>query len=267
LQKEECLIYLKENHKKISHARACKLLDFSRSKKYYKKKMPLKDEQIRELIFSVMKTSRKGRNKIIPMVQKTRPDISSSRIRRVYENSGLSLYKRPRKRIKNQDEKPLQIPLAPMREIAIDFMSDCLQDGRRVRVLNVIDHYNRKCLGVFIDYSFPAIKVIEALNRIIDLFGIPAAIRTDNGPEFTSKRFRIWTHLKGIEHIRIQPGKPAQNGIIERFNRTYREDILDANLFNDILSMREISEAWVDEYNSERPHQSLKNCTPNAYAA
>jgi putative transposase len=154
-----------------------------------------------------------------------------------------------------------------MKEIAIDFMSDCLEDGRRIRTMNVIDHYNRKCLGIFIDFSLPAIKVIESLERIIELYGKPLAIRTDNGPEFTSKRFRIWMHLKGIEHIRIQPGKPAQNGIMERFNRTFREDILDAHLLHSMEYAKSITETWINEYNGERPHQALKYATPNSYAA
>jgi len=229
--------------------------------------MPAKDDEIREIILFVLKSSRKGRNKIIRLVKRLRPDLSASRIRRVYENTGLSLYKRPSSRIKNQKAQPLHIPLEPMTEIAIHFMSDCLEDGRRIRTMNVIDHYNRKCLGIFIDFSLPAIKVIEALERVFEIYGKPLAIRTDNGPEFTSKRFRIWILLKGIEHIIKQPGKPAQNGIMERFNRTYREDVLDAPLLHNIDHAKSITEAWINEYNGERPHQALKYATPNSYAA
>ncbi len=99
------------------------------------------------------------------------------------------------------------------------------------------------------------------------MYGTPKAIRTDNGPEFTSKRFHLWMHLKGVKHIRIQPGKPAQNGIIERFNRTYREDILDAELFENLEHARQISYDWLADYNANRPHQSLGYSTPNTYAA
>jgi len=219
------------------------------------------------LILAVLKSSRKGRNKIIRMVKRLDPGLSASRIRRVYQKSGMSLPHKPRKRMNKIEAKPLNIPLAPMTEIAMDFMSDCLEDGRRIRTLNIIDQYNRLCLGIFIDFSFPSVKVIECLERVFSIFGIPKSIRTDNGPEFTSKRFRLWLHMKGIEHIRIQPGKPAQNGIIERFNRTYREDILDSNLIFNLDQLRIITSDWIKEYNEERPHQSLKYATPKSYAA
>lgn len=229
--------------------------------------MPIKDQHIQLLILSVLKSSRKGRNKIIRMVKRLDPRLTASRIRRVYEQSGMSLPHKPRKRLNQIESKPLNIPLTPMTEIAMDFMSDCLEDGRRIRTLNIIDQYNRMCLGIFIDFSMPSVKVIECLERVFSIYGKPKCIRTDNGPEFISKRFRVWLHERGIEHIRIQPGKPAQNGIIERFNRTYREDILDSNLIFNLEQLRTITADWIKEYNEERPHQSLKYETPNSYAA
>ena len=155
------------------------------------KKMPLKDEYIQSLILSVMKLSRKGRNKIITMVKRIDPKLSASRIRRVYEQSGMSLPHKSKKRLNKVASKPLNIPLSPMNVIAMDFMSDCLEDGRRIRTLNIVDHYNRMCLGIFIDFSLPSVKVIECLERVFAVYGTPKSIRTDNGPEFTSKRFRI----------------------------------------------------------------------------
>lgn len=261
------MAYLREHHQKISHSRACKLLSISRTHKYYEKKMPEKDQQVLLLILSVLKASRKGRNKIIRMVKRLNPEISASRIRRVYENSGLSLPKHTSKRLNKHEPRPLNIPLSPMKEVAMDFMSDSLEDGRRIRTLNIIDHYNRMCLGIFVELSMPSSKVIECLERVFDLYGIPKVIRTDNGPEFTSKRFRIWLHLKGIEHIRIEPGKPAQNAIIERFNRTFREEVLDSNLLYNLEQTRDMASQWAKEYNEDRPHQSLGYTTPKSYAA
>lgn len=229
--------------------------------------MPIKDQQILLLILAVLKSSRKGRNKIIRMVKRLNPELTASRIRRVYEQGGMSLPHKPRKRLNQIEAKPLNIPLAPMTEIAIDFMSDSLEDGRRIRTLNIIDQYNRMCLGIFIDFSFPSVKVIECLERVFSIYGIPKSIRTDNGPEFISKRFRIWLEAWGIKHIRIQPGKPAQNAIIERFNRTFREDILDSNLIFNLNQLRTMTAEWIKDYNEERPHQSLKYATPKSYAA
>jgi putative transposase len=139
----------------------------------------------------------------------------------------------------------------------MDFMSDALVDGRRIRTLNIVDHFNRHCKGIKVAINIPSRVVIEFLEQRIDLYGKPEKIRTDNGPEFRSKLFQKWLYNKKIEWSRIQKGKPQQNAIIERFNKTYREDVLDSNLFRCVTSANEISQAWVDEYNNERPHQSL----------
>jgi len=254
-------------HNKISHSQACRIINCTRSKTYYEKKMPTKDAIIKQAIDQVIGTSRKGRIKVIKLVQKQHPEIGSSRIRRVYENSGLALSKRLRRRIKDNPANPIEIPLASNEEWAMDFMSDALFDGRKIRTLNIVDHFNRKCLDIKINLSIPARIVIQTLEQIIEQQGKPKKIRTDNGPEFRSKLFQKWLFNNNIEWSRIQKGKPQQNAIIERFNKTYREDVLDANIFNDIAYAIEITKAWIHEYNNERPHQSLNYKTPSEYAA
>lgn len=229
--------------------------------------MPEKDIFIKQAIDKVIGTSRKGRIKVINLVQKTHPEIGSSRIRRVYERSGLSLSKKLRRRIKDNPANPIEIPFTSNQEWAIDFMSDALFDGRKIRTLNVIDHFNRKCLGIRIGFNMPARLVIQAIEQIIDLNGKPKRIRTDNGPEFRSKLFQKWLFNNDIAWSRIQKGKPQQNAIVERFNKTYREDVLDANIFMNIAQANEITQTWVNDYNNERPHQSLKYQTPSNYAA
>jgi len=229
--------------------------------------MPEKDIFIKQAIDKVLGTSRKGRIKVINLVQKTHPKIGSSRIRRVYERSGLSLSKKLRRRIKDNPANPIEIPFTSNQEWAMDFMSDALFDGRKIRTLNVIDHFNRKCLGIRIGFNMPARLVIQAIEQIIDLNGKPKRIRTDNGPEFRSKLFQKWLFNNDIAWSRIQKGKPQQNAIVERFNKTYREDVLDANIFMNIAQANEITQTWVNDYNNERPHQSLKYQTPSNYAA
>lgn len=229
--------------------------------------MPAKDVIIKQAIEQVIGISRKGRTKVIKLVQKTYPAIGASRIRRVYERSGLALSKRLKRRLKDNPANPIEIPFAPNEEWAIDFMSDALFDGRKIRTLNMIDHFNRKCLGIKIGFNLPTRLVIQALNQTIELHGKPKRIRTDNGPEFRSKLFQKWLSNNNIAWSRIQKGKPQQNAIIERFNKTYREDVLDANIFKDITHANEITQAWVNDYNYERPHQSLNNKTPSDYAA
>lgn len=243
------------------------MINCTRTKAYYQKKMPLKDIQIKQAIDQVLGNSRKGRTKVIKLVQKRYPQIGSSRIRRVYERSGLALSKRLRRRIKDNPANPIEMPFTSNEEWAIDFMSDALADGRKIRTLNVIDHFNRKCIGIKLGFNLPARVVIKVMEQIIEMHGKPKRIRTDNGPEFRSKLFQKWLEKNGISWSRIQKGKPQQNAIIERFNKTFREDVLDANIFNNIAHAEEITRAWIDEYNNERPHQSLNYQTPSNYAA
>lgn len=258
--------YVREHHK-VSHARACKVIGISRKNKYYKKVMPEKDAKIKELIEQAMGVSRKGRIKITRIIQKKHPHVGASKIRRVYEREGFSLYKRLRPRIKDNPANPIVIPDAPNVEWAIDFMSDALVNGKKIRTLNVVDHYNRKCLSIAISTSFPARKVVQIMSRLIVEYGRPQRIRTDNGTEFRSKLFQKWLQDHGIEWSKIQKGKPQQNAIVERFNKTYREDVLDAHLFSTIESARSLTEQWIYDYNNERPHQALNYATPNSYAA
>ena len=229
--------------------------------------MPVKDAHLKDIISRVIGSTRKGREKIIRAVRKKYPEISRSKIRRVYEKEGFSLQKKLKKRVKNNIANPVNIPLSANQEWAMDFMSDSLVDGRKFRTLNVVDHFNRRCLGIKINYSLPSRLVIQKLEQLIEVHGKPERIRTDNGPEFTSRLFQCWLKKKSIAWSAIQKGKPQQNAIVERFNRTFREDILDAHLFETISQAETLTQAWIEEYNNERPHQSLGYKTPLEYAA
>jgi len=229
--------------------------------------MPQKDTEIKEAISSVIGNSRKGRMKVIKLVQKTNPELGSSRIRRVYERFGFSLFKRMKKRVVNNASNPIVIPTAKNEEWAMDFMSDVLSNDKKIRTLNVIDHYHRYCIGIHVRHNYPAIRVIETMERLIEEYGTPKRIRTDNGPEFTSKKFQKWLKERNIIWSSIPKARPDQNAIIERFNRTYREDILDANLLHSIEHAQQITNDWRHDYNHRRPHQSLNFQTPSSYAA
>lgn len=229
--------------------------------------MPFKDIKIKAAIEQVLGTSRKGRNKVIRLVHKRHPQYSHSQIRRVYEQYGFSLSKRLRRRIKDNPANPIEIPFASNEEWALDFMSDALADGRKIRTLNIVDHFNRECIGIKVSFNIPARVLIGYLDQRIEIHGKPARIRTDNGPELRSKLFQKWLEKNGITWSRIQKGKPQQNAIVERFNKTYREDVLDANIFHSVTHAQEITNKWIKEYNNERPHQSLNYETPASYAA
>lgn len=239
----------------------------SRTSKYYKKRMPQKDEELKEVIASVLGTSRLGRKKVIVKVRKKHPRFGESQIRRVYQKYGFSLYKRMKRKRFDNPANPIQVPMQKNEELAADFMSDTLVNGAKFRTLNIVDQYNRECLSISIRSSMPARAVVEAFERVIEKYGKPQRIRTDNGPEFTSHLFQGWLEANGIEWARIQKGKPQQNAIIERFNRTYREDVLDANLFFTLQQVKDLTEKWMEDYNTERPHESLDFKTPAEYEA
>lgn len=266
MQKEQCVRYIRDTHKKVSRARACKLAGMARSGMYYVKKMPPKDQALKAIIVSAIGSRRIGREKTTVMVRRIDPTIGASRIRRVYQNEGLSLRSRMRKGRFKRPANPIEMTFSKNEEWAMDFMSDSLSNGRKFRTLNIVDHYNRECLGIEVGYSLPAWKVIAFLEIMIDTHGAPKRIRTDNGPEFTSKRLQTWLDDKNINWNPIQNGKPQQNAIIERFNRTYREDVLDANIFENLKDIHSINDHWKDDYNGIRPHQSLNYLTPLEYA-
>ena len=144
-------------------------------------------------------------------------------------------------------------------------MSDTLIYGRRFRVLNIMDDHNREALWIEAGYSMPSSAVIQALENAFREHGKPKVIRTDNGPEFCSKEFALWCENQQIKQQFIQPGKPMQNGFIERFNRSYRTEVLDAYLFSSIHQVNEITENWMTDYNNQRPHESLGHIPPTKY--
>lgn len=180
----------------------------------------------------------------------------------MYCQLGLNLPRRRRKRLPARLRQPLTVPTAANQVWSLDFMSDALRDGRRFRTLNVLDDYNRQALGVEIDYSLPAGRVIRLLQRLVDAYGVPTKLRCDNGPEFISAVLSEWCEQQGIEWYWIQPGKPTQNAYIERFNGTFRREVLDAYSFANLAQAREVVDGWLDDYNTKRPHQALGFLTP-----
>ena len=144
-------------------------------------------------------------------------------------------------------------------------MHDTLYYGKPFRTLNIIDESNREILAIEIDTSLPAGRVIRTLEQLGEIYGLPQAIRLDNGPELRSAVMTEWCEDKGIELRYIQPGKPSQNAFIERFNRTYRHEVLNAYLFEDLDPVREITNDWITVYNEERPHGALGKLPPRLF--
>jgi putative transposase len=148
---------------------------------------------------------------------------------------------------------------------SLDFMHDTLYDGRRFRTLNVLDDGNREGLGIDVATSLPSQRVIRFLEQRIELHGRPAALRLDNGAELTSHAFIDWAAERGIELRFIEPGKPNQNAFIERFNRTYRTEVLNPYVFESIEQVQQLTDDWLIEYNEQGPHDALGRVPPLTY--
>lgn len=189
------------------------------------------------------------------------------RIYRVYTHMKLNIRRRAKKRLPERVKQPLTVPAAPNQVWSIDFMSDSLVDGRKFRLLNVIDDFNRESLAIEVDTSLPSLRVIRVLERLITLRGKPGNIRSDNGPEFISHKLEQWCGDNHITMQFIQPGKPTQNAYIERKNGSIRRELLNVYLFQSLNEVRILSEEWRLDYNLERPHAALGYLSPLLYAS
>jgi putative transposase len=187
------------------------------------------------------------------------------KVLRVYRKMKLGLRRKRKRRLPARIKRPLNQPIRMNKSWSADFMSDALDNGRRIRVLNIIDDYNREAIWVDAQFHYPAARVVRALEIARMERGLPDQIRVDNGPEFLSKEFRSYCKKHEVNILYIQAGKPTQNAYIERFNRLFREDILDAYLFTGIEQVRVLSESWKEDYNNNHPHKSLGGISPLKY--
>lgn len=178
---------------------------------------------------------------------------------------GLNLRIKPKKRLPSRAHQPMEVPPSANVSWSLDFMHDSLANGRAIRTVNIIDDFNREALWIEVDTSLPAARVVRILDQLAQWRGCPAQLRIDNGPGLISQTLARWADEHGVSLAFIQPGKPAQNAFIERFNRTYREAVLDAYLFDSVAEAQAITEDWLEEYNAIRPHEALGGVPPYQY--
>ena len=194
--------------------------------------------------------------------------INHKRVYRLYRNDGLSLrLKRPRRHVSAVNRERSAAASAPNALWSMDFVSDALFDGRRLRALTVVDAYTREALVIEVDKGIKGEQVVEAMSRITTIRGAPKSIRVDNGPEFVSKALDRWAYENGVMLDFSRPGKPTDNAFIESFNGRLRDECLNAHWFLSLADARAKIEAWRRHYNESRPHTSLGWMTPAEYAA
>lgn len=266
VEQREAVADLLKHAEKLSLARACAIAGISPSTYQYHPKP--KDDSAVEALLDELTSKRVGIGfwSCYYRLRNRGHFINHKRLRRIYRAMHLHIRRRPKRRLPERVKLPISIPTAPNQSWSLDFMSDALSDGRKFRVLNIIDDYNRESLKIEVDTSLPALRVQRALDQIIKQRGVPANIRTDNGPEFISHLMEAWCEQHKVSWHYIQPGKPTQNALIERANKSLRNEVLNAWMFSSLKEVREICREWQWDYNHERPHKSLGYLSPVLYA-
>ncbi|WP_143530707.1 IS3 family transposase [Rhizobium sp. RU36D] len=248
----------------VSIALACRTFGVSETCYRYSAKLNDDNEEIADLLIGLTRAKKSwGFGLCFLYLRNVRGHRwNHKRVYRIYRELELNLRIKPRKRLKRDKPDALTVPEAPNMVWSMDFMADRLEDGRQFRLLNVLDDFNREGLGIEVDFSLPAERVIRSLNQIIEWRGKPMAIRVDNGPEYISGKLMEWAEKRGIALSHIQPGKPQQNAYVERYNRTVRHEWLDQHIIESIEEAQEFATQWLWTYNNERPNMGIGGITP-----
>jgi len=193
--------------------------------------------------------------------------VNAKRVYRLYREEGLKVRVKRRKKLASYARVRPAAAKRVNERWSMDFVADSWSDGRRIRVLTIIDSFTRECLALKVAKSLPSQSVTETLNRVIEQRGAPRTIQVDNGTEFTSNHFDAWAYLRGINVDFIRPGKPVDNAHIESFNGRLRDECLNSKWFESLDDARQALQAWRRDYNQVRPHSSLGDMPPSAFAA
>jgi putative transposase len=264
--KRQMVSYSTQEHR-LSICQACKLFAISTSVYYYKPN-PSDDEEIGDLLIDLANTfNRWGFWMMFHWLREQSHTWNHKKVYRIYTELGLNLRRKHKRRLPSRAKESLVQPLYPNLTWSMDFMHDTLANGKKFRSFNVIDDFNREALNITIDTGINSNRVIQELEKLIQWRGIPERIRVDNGPEFIAQKLEQWcSHPdRNIKLKFIQKGKPNQNGYVERFNRTYREEVLSNFVFETLREVRTITHAWMWVYNNERPHSALMYQPPTKF--
>lgn len=251
----------------LSERRACRLVGLSRDAYRHPPEVSPENERLSTAIKTIaLERRRFGYRRVHDLLRADFPGINHKRVYRLYRAADLSVRKR------KKAKRPLgpRVPLAAARQVnaiwSMDFVSDSLCNGRRIKCLTVADDFSHECVSLWVDFGMGGHYVTRQLDQAATFRGYPKAVRTDNGPEFTSKAFMGWCESHKIQHILIQPGRPMQNGYIESFNGKFRDECLNEHWFETLPQAREVIRAWAQDYNEVRPHSSIGRMPPRRFA-
>lgn len=251
----------------MSERRACTVIAADRKMVRYRSRRPA-DTELRSRLRELANQRRRfGYRRLFILLRREGEPSGINRIYRLYREEGLMVRKRRGRRKALGTRAPILVEARSNARWSLDFVHDQLANGRRFRILNIVDDVTRECLGAVPDVSISGVRVARELSAIVATRGKPRMIISDNGTEFTSNAVLAWSAETGIEWHYIAPGKPMQNGYIESFNGRMRDELLNESLFLGLADARLSITAWVADYNNARPHSSLDYRTPAAFAA
>ena len=263
--KRDAVVHAMQEHG-VSQRRACEALSVDRSSMRYRSVRP-DDASIREAMKKVASERRRfGYRRIHVMLERQGIIMNLKKLRRLYREEKLTVRKRGGRKRALGTRRPLALPSRPNERWSLDFVSDAFTDGRRFRVLAVVDDYTRECLCLVADTSLSGARLARELDDLISRRTKPKTIVSDNGTEMTSMAILKWCQQTYIDWHYIAPGKPMQNGFVESFNGSFRDECLNETLFSSLAQARAAIATWKEDYNRNRPHSSLGNITPNEFA-
>ena len=251
----------------MSERRVCRAIGLSRSSCRYHGRA---DEQaalrirLRDLAYS---RASYGYRRLHILLKREGWRVNHKRVYRLYRLEGLMMRPKKHRRHASARRRMERVEaMGPNEGWSMDFMSDELFNGERIRLLTLVDNFTRESLAIEVDRQLGGHRVVEVLQRVCQARSLPKTIRVDNGPEFISKVLDQWAYLNGVELDFSRPGKPTDNAFIEAFNGRFREECLNENWFLSLEDAREKVEAWKEEYNRRRPHSSLGNLSPKDFS-
>jgi putative transposase len=253
---------------KISQRRACGLMEIARSTARRQIQESAMNQNLQARIIDLAQARRRfGYRRIHDLLRGEGVQANHKRVYRLYSEAQLSVRKRKRRKLVTLDRQVLQEARHPNEVWSIDFVMDALSNGRRIKCLTIVDDFTRECLDIAVDFGISGAYVARVLDQIAQFRGLPKAIRTDQGPEFTSRALDSWAYSKGVDLKLIAAGKPTQNAYIESFNGKFRDECLNDHYFTNLAYARAVIAAWRRDYNEARPHSMIGRIPPAEFAA
>lgn len=252
----------------MSERRACRLVGLSRTSWC---EPPTVDEQTQKLSARIIELAHRrrrfGYRRIYDLLRAEGCPDNHKRVWRLYSEAELAVRRRKKAKRPPSERTPLAQATCPNDVWSMDFVMDSLANARRLKCLTVADDFTHESIDIAVDHGISGGYVVRVLEQAARFRGYPRAIRTDGGPEFTSRAFLGWAHARGIEHLLIEPGRPTQNAYIESFNGKFRDECLNEHWFETLAQARVEIAAWRRDYNEVRPHSSCNRMPPAKYAA